>query len=329
MNELGCFLPSRGSLADKVALAVHAESLGYHSVWATHEFGHDALLLLATIAASTSSVGLGTGIVPIYPRSPVLLAQEAASLDEFSRDRLWLGLGVSHRHMMERMLGLSMGSPVDAMREYVSIVRDLLRGEMADHTGGRFSAKVKLTNPHLRTPATPLLIAALQPGMVRLAAEVADGIVLWYCPPSYVRDQLMPVLAQELERHGRDPSTFVVAAMVPLVVSDEISAAQAVARRDLTYYAQVPFYTRMLRGSGFDSEINALVERRMAGDRQGAEAAISETMLDELFGLGSRTEVAAAISRYRSAGVNLPLVRPTTGDGCAEPAQVLAAAKST
>src|SRR5262245_20523296 len=126
---LALFLNPGADLGASVALAGRADALGYDSLWVTHGIGRDALLTLSAYAHVAPRVGLGTGVIPIYPRHPVLLAQEALTLADLSGGRLRLGIGVSHRASMENGLGLDMGHPLDAIREYALVLRAALAGK--------------------------------------------------------------------------------------------------------------------------------------------------------------------------------------------------------
>ena len=126
--RIGAYLSPRDDLARAVALARQADDLGYDSVWVTHGLGRDSFVVLAAYAHATRRTGLGNGVVPIYPRHPVAMAQEAATLAEVSGGRFRLGIGLSHRPSMVDALALDMGRPLDVMREYVAVVRAALTG---------------------------------------------------------------------------------------------------------------------------------------------------------------------------------------------------------
>ena len=126
MPRIACFINAGAALSDAVALAARADALGYDSVWTTHGLGRDALLVLGAYGAAAPRIGLGSGVIPIYPRHPVLLAQEALTLADVSGGRVRLGIGVSHAPMMAQALGLDMGRPLDVMREYVAVLRGAL-----------------------------------------------------------------------------------------------------------------------------------------------------------------------------------------------------------
>src|SRR5262245_8852114 len=176
MARVALFLNPGADLAPAVELARRADALGYDSVWTTHGVGRDALLVLSAYGAVAPRVGLGTGVVPIYPRHPVALAQQALTVSEMTGGRLHLGIGVSHRPAMADALGLDMGRPLDVMREYVAVLRGALRGK-GEHTGERYRAVWQSGLPRL-PEAPPILLAGLAPRMIELAGEIADGVVL-------------------------------------------------------------------------------------------------------------------------------------------------------
>src|SRR5919197_608515 len=138
--RLAAYINPGGKLAPAVDLARRAESLGYESVWVTHGLGRDSFLVLAAYGAATERLGLGNGVVPIYPRHPVAMAQAALTLNELTRGRFRLGIGVSHAASMEDMLGLRVVEPLAAMREYVAVLRGALDGG-ADLERRRFPAR--------------------------------------------------------------------------------------------------------------------------------------------------------------------------------------------
>src|SRR5579871_4942282 len=183
--------PAVRSLEESVNRAREAERLGYESVWVTQlPDARDAALVLAAYAAATQWVRLGTGVLPIYTRHPTAMAQMAATLDEISAGRFILGLGVSHRVTVESMWGMKLERPVDAMREYVAIVRASLREGAASQDGEMFTSHWSYSAP--RRADIPIMLAALGPQMLELAGEISDGVVLWMCSPSYIREEVIP-----------------------------------------------------------------------------------------------------------------------------------------
>jgi alkanesulfonate monooxygenase SsuD/methylene tetrahydromethanopterin reductase-like flavin-dependent oxidoreductase (luciferase family) len=209
----GLFLNPGGDLGASIALAQRADALGYDSIWVTHGVGREALLTLSAYAHVAPRAGLGTGVIPIHPRHPVLLAQEALTLSEISRGRLLLGIGVSHVPSMAGSLGLDMARPLDVMREYVSVLRAALSG-VVEHDGARYRAHWQSGVPRLPAPP-PIFLAALGPRMLELAGEIADGVVLWLTAPDYIERVAVPAIRRGRERAGRTLAGFSIVAAVP------------------------------------------------------------------------------------------------------------------
>src|SRR3989441_1667260 len=184
------FLNPGRDLAGGVDLARRAEALGYQSVWVTHGSGRDSFLVLAAYGAATRRLGLGNGVVPIYPRHPVAMAQSALSLSELTGGRFRLGIGVSHRSSMEAMLGLTLTEPLAVMREYVAVLRGAF-GTGAAIQGKHYRVNWSFGVPK-RPPAPPIYLATLSKKMLELAGEIADGAILWLCDPVYVRSVAVP-----------------------------------------------------------------------------------------------------------------------------------------
>ncbi|MGH7278871.1 MAG: LLM class flavin-dependent oxidoreductase, partial [Candidatus Rokuibacteriota bacterium] len=192
--RIAAYLTPGRDLRVAVALAQVAEALGYESAWVTHGLGRDSFLVLAAYGAATSRLRLGNGVVPIYPRHPVAMAQTALTLAEMTGGRFTLGIGVSHRSSMEDMLGLPLVEPLAVMREYVAVVRGAL-GTGASFAGKHFRVQWAMAVPE-RPPAPPVYLAALSARMLELAGEIGDGAVLWLRPPAYVERVAVPALAR-------------------------------------------------------------------------------------------------------------------------------------
>ncbi|HSL50044.1 MAG TPA: LLM class flavin-dependent oxidoreductase, partial [Candidatus Deferrimicrobiaceae bacterium] len=248
MARTALFLSPGAELAPAVALARRADALGYESLWVTHGIGRDALLTLSAYAHVAPHAGLGTGVIPLYPRHPVLLAQEALTLSDVSGGRLRLGIGVSHRPVMEGALGLDMGRPLDVVREYVTVLRGALTGRVA-HQGARYRVNWQSGLPKI-PPAPPILLAGLAPRMLELAGEIADGVVLWLAAPAYVREQALPAIRRGRARAGKSLEGFEIVASVPAALTVDRAAAAALFRTELQRYLVLPFYRTMLEQSG-------------------------------------------------------------------------------
>lgn len=288
-----------------------AEELGYASIYVTQLAGRDALTVLAAYAGHTHSVKIGTGVTPIYARSPAAMAQTAATIDELSGGRLVLGLGVSHKVTVENWYGSHIGKPVAEMREYVAILRAIFAGEDPPE-GERFGSRFHFMGFEPR-PDIPIYVGGLSPKMLELAGEVADGVVLWLCNPEYIRDVVMPHVHEGRRRAGKDLDGFDVVAAVPTAVTDEVDGARATMRADLTPYFLLPSYRRMIERSGFGADINLLDEAMENGDHGAATTAISDGFLESLGAIGPPDIAAATVQRYREAGATSPCIGPIPG----------------
>jgi F420-dependent oxidoreductase-like protein len=296
--RLAAFNPAVKTLDESIARAQTAERLGYESIWTSQlPDARDASLVLAAYASATTRVGLGTGVLPIYTRHPTAMAQMAATLDELSGGRFILGIGVSHKVTVESMWGLRLDRPVEAMRKYLEIVRTSLRDGSCAIEGEHFSAQWSYSGP--RRPDLPIMISALNPRMLDLAGEHADGVVLWMCSPAYIRDHVVPAVTAGRKKAGKSLEGFEIVAPVPVCLTTDRAAALAVFRQTVERYANLPYYRKMMDASGFAAEL--------------AAGEVSEGMLDELAGIGDEAQVRGAIKRYREAGATLPAAGPFGG----------------
>lgn len=287
-------------LGAAVALARRAEALGYESVWVTHGLGRDSFLVLAAYGAATTRLRLGNGVVPIYPRHPVAMAQAALTLSELTVGRFTLGVGVSHRETMEAMFGLTLTEPLAVMREYVAVLQGAL-GPGVAFEGRHFKARWSLALPE--RPAPPLVyLAALSRKMLELAGEIADGAILWLCPPAYVREVAVPALERGRKRAGKTLEGFEIVAAVPLAVTDDRAAALGAFRGELARYLVLPFYRAMLEAGGLGEGVRAF-------DRDGT---VPESFAGALGAIGDGAATRAYVAAYRQAGVTLPAIRPIT-----------------
>ena len=303
MDRVAVFNPAVRTLDESVARAVAAERLGFESVWSTQmPDARDAALVLAAYANHTKRIKLGTGVLPIYTRHPTAMAQMAATLDELSGGRFVLGVGISHKLTVEGMWGLRLESPVEAMREYLTIVRTVLRDGGCAFEGRHFTARMAYSAP--RRADLPIVISALNPRMLELAGELADGIVLYMCTPAYIRDHIVPAVRAGRQKTGRDLEGFDIVAAVPVSLTSDRAAAHDVFRKTVARYAALPYYRKMMDASGLQEELEQ--------DR------VDERVLDELAGIGDEGRVRDAVARYREAGVTLPAVGPFGGHGGAK-----------
>jgi F420-dependent oxidoreductase-like protein len=308
---LGTFISVGRSLdaaLDRVRLA---EQLGYHSVYTTHLAGRDSLTLLAAYAQVTESVQIGTGVLPIYSRTPAATAQQAATIDEIAHGRLTLGIGVSHRVTVENWYGAEIRRPVSEMRQYVAALRAMFRGEEPPESED-FPTRFHFLGMNPR-PDLPVYVAALSPKMLELAGEIADGVILWLCNPDYIRDVVVPHVTEGRKRAGRSMDDFDIVAAVPTAVTDEVDGARATLRADLSPYFLLPFYRKMIERSGYEADVRLFDEAMERGDSSAAAIAISDGFLENLAAIGPPDMAAATVERYRDAGATSPCIGAVPG----------------
>lgn len=282
---------SLGSINDQVAAAAKS---GVDGVWLTQlPSQRDAPTLLAGLTGVTREMTVGTAVLPVYSRLPVVMAQTALTLDELMGGRLVLGLGRGHRMFGEWMLGARYPATTGPMREYLTIVTSLIRNGEVDVTGQWFQGHALYAAP--RRPDLPVFIGSFGPRMLALAAELADGVILWLCTPGYVREVVLPSLRRGWQARTGSDGAFTVVAIIPAMVTDQPERYRDVVRRVIAVYAHMENYQRLLAASGF-------------GD--AGTGRVSDAMIDQLAAVGSAEHVRAQIAAYRDAGVTNIAVAP-------------------
>lgn len=311
MPGIGTFISAGRSVDTALERVRKADGLGFDSVYVTQIAGRDALTLLAAYASATQRIRLGTGVLPIFARTPVAMAQAAATIDELSGGRMILGLGVSHGVTVENWFDSKITKPIAQMREYVGVVRAIMRAE-APPQGEFFNSRFQFMGYQAR-PDLPIYVAGLSPSMLRLAGKIGDGVMLWLCNPDYIRDVVVPAVAEGRERAGKDLDGFDLVAAVPVGLTDDPDDARARQRAELVPYASLPFYRTMLERSGFGDDLAAFDQGVQAGDMDRAKAGLSDRMLAALGGIGDAEEVRAAVRRYLDAGATSPCIGAIPG----------------
>jgi len=301
--RIGIFLGEGAApdpLADQVARARQAAEDGFPSIWVPHILGMDALITLAVVGREVSRIELGTAVIPTYPRHPMLMAQQALSAQLATGGRLVLGIGTSHQVVVEGMLGYSFDRPARHMREYLAVLRPLLRGESVAFEGETVTARGAITIPGA-TPC-PVLLAALGPRMLELAGAQADGTVTWMTGPRTLASYLVPAITEAAERAGRPAPR--VAVGLPVCVTDDVDGARRRAARSFAMYGQLPSYRAMLDREGAEGPADVVVAGDEASVRaQAAElaAAGATDLVAAEFGFGEERARTRALLRVLSA----------------------------
>ena len=295
-------LQAAASPADAVAVAQRAADLGYRSFWTAEVVGPEAFGLLGSVAARVPSLDLGTGVVALQLRTPPLLAMAAATLQALVPERAVLvGVGISSPVVARRWHGAHYGDrPLAQVREFVTLLRACLSGEQVDFEGDFYRVSRFRLGIRLGEHRPKVVVAALNEGMLRLAGEVADGVLLNYLPASHV-----PWSVDQVRKGGNTR----VYCYVHVGVTDR-DAYLPLARRDLFSYATVDSYAANFTRAGYGDAVEKVRERHAARDRDGALAAVSDEMVDGIDVMGDADLVTATVKAYADAGVDEPIVFP-------------------
>lgn len=266
-------MPVGAALSDKLSSIEQLEADGFAGAWLP-SIGHDAMTVLALAGARTDQIELGTYVIPTYTRHPYVMAQQALAAQIAAGGRFTLGIGLSHQVVIEDALGLDFSRPVGHIREYLSVLQPLLRGEPVDFEGEHFRVHSQIELSDARPVS--VIVAALGPQMLRLTGRLADGTALWLAGPRWIEDVVVPEMGAAARAAGR-PEPRIVAG-VPIVVTADPARARERIARVFARYNELPSYQRVIQGSGGDSP---------------ADVAI----------VGSEEEVERELIRWREAGV--------------------------
>jgi probable F420-dependent oxidoreductase len=311
MGRIGIAISGGPNPAEIVDLVGLAERLGYESAWIAEGHGGDQFAILAACAMRTSRIKLGTSISSVFVRSAPTIAMAASSLADLSGGRFMLGLGSSHKVQVEPEHGVVYEKPLTRMRETVAIVRALIReGRVVRFQG----ETIRIEDFELwytpRHRDVPVYLAAVFPKGIALAGEVADGVILTRSTlhtASTVRRQIALAATQT----GRDPSKIEITTLLPTAVADTSTAALAALRPGVALYAGFfPRYNRLMAEHGFAAEAAAIAAAWARGDREAAEQAVTDAMVEATSIVGTAQECRARVEAYRRSGVDLPILSP-------------------
>lgn len=309
---------------DAVPLVQEAERLGFDSVWTSEAWGSDAVTPLTWVAAHTTRIGVGTAIMQIAARTPAATAMTAITLDHLTGGRFRLGLGISGPQVVEGWHGVAYARPLEGTREYVDIVRAILRRDRpvefrGEHyrlpaEGGTGLGKALKSIVHPLRPDLPIYLAAMGPRNVALTAEIADG---WL--PILFSPERVGVFRESLEegfaRGGRDARAFDIAATVPVETGPDVDACRDRVRPFLALYVGgmgAPgrnFYNALVSRYGYEAEAKEIQELFLSGKPREAAAAVPDALVEEVALVGSRERIRDRLAAWREAGVTTLLVQ--------------------
>jgi 5,10-methylenetetrahydromethanopterin reductase len=245
--RIGVLLDTERPFEQVVAQAAALRDVGIDTAWLSQIFAYDALTAIAAVGREVPGIGFGTAVVPTYPRHPVMLAGQALTAQAATGGRLTLGIGLSHQLVVENVFGLSFDKPARHMKEYLSILVPLLRGDQVTFTGQTLSAST-FGPLQVDAPAPPVLVAALGTTMLTLAGRMASGTVTYLTGPATVESHIVPTIRAAAADAGRPEPRIVVA--LPVCVTGEVDAARDQASELWALYGQLPSYRAMLDREG-------------------------------------------------------------------------------
>lgn len=276
----GTHIVMGSSLADLAAHAAEAEADGFGTYWVNQTSGTDALTVIATLGAATSSIEFGTAVVPTWGRHPHVLAGQALTVQNATGNRLALGIGVAHRPSVEDRYHLPFERPVRHLREYLDVLQPLLADRTVDVDGEIWSCTDTITAPPADPP--PVLVAALGPQFLRLAGRRTDGTILWLVGPKTISEHIAPTIGDAAAEAGR-PSPRIVGS-VPVSVTDRPDEVRAFITQVLGGYNDLPSYRAMLDREGAGGPADVAV----VGDEDAVRAGLAA------FAEAGATDFAAA-----------------------------------
>jgi alkanesulfonate monooxygenase SsuD/methylene tetrahydromethanopterin reductase-like flavin-dependent oxidoreductase (luciferase family) len=293
-----------------------ADDAGAHSIWVAEAWGRDAFTMLTLLAEHTRRIGLATGIVNTYSRTPGALAQHFASLDELSGGRMIIGLGTSGPQVIEHFHGVAFSPPLSRMREYVEIINLLISGQPLNFEGKVFKLRRGFTlrfeppRKHI-----PIWIASLNRNSVEFTAQKADGWLPVMIPLAILRKSIADFRAAAA-RAGRDPESVMVKSPSTIHVTGNPERARAIQAGTLAFYAarMGTFYAEQLTRFGFGDDVKRIREAWASGGSKAGADAVSRRLLDETGYVGDAAGARERIAAEAEAGADLLRVEVDADD---------------
>ena len=292
-----------------IEMAKRSEALGYEALWVGETWGHDGIAVLTRLALATSRVKLGSSVISIFSRTPGMLAQGIATLDEISGGRAILGLGPSSRNLVEGWHGVPFDRPIARTRELVPLLRRILSGERVDHEG-EFYRMQGLRLPF--RPArreVPIYLAALSPKHLALTGEVADGWLPTFFAPEKL-DDFRVHMEQGAARAGRSLDAVTFSPWMLTCAASDPAVARGLAREHIAFFvaAYGDAYKKLVRHYGFDEEVDTLLELWKT-DRANLGKGVSDRLLDAVAITGTAEQCRERFMGLHDLGVEMPALQ--------------------
>ena len=311
MHGIGLVTPYWNNItkSEFIEIAQLAEELGYDSIWVPEMWGRDAFSILGLLAIHTKRIKLATGIIPVYSRTPAVIAQTIATLDEISEGRMILGLGTSGPLVVENWHGVPFEKPLQRTKEYVEIIRIILNSERVKYDGDIFNLKDFRLQFKTVRKNIPIFIAAMGSKNIQLTGELADGWIPFLVPPEQLQYSSRE-LEKGAKKAGRTTDKISISPYIPAAISQDESLAEGVIKEYIAYYVggMGTFYHQAMVRYGFKDEADDIVKAWRSGDKSGAIKSVSSEMANSFSICGNAQSGKSKISEYVNCGADLPII---------------------
>jgi len=292
-----------------VELAQRAENdWGYEAIWMAETAGPDSFTLAGAVLQATSQLTLGTAIVPVYNRTPAVLAMSAGTLGQLAPGRFTLGLGSSSHAIIGDWNGVPFEAPLGTVRDSVAIVRQALAGEKTSYEGKRLRSKGFRLGAIPPKPV-PIYLAALREKMLNLAGEIGEGLIINF-QPVHAMGQILDAYRAGASKAGRDGSGDEVVSRFQIAVTDDMPMARKIVRAGFGGYLAQPVYNQFIAWCGYEEEAKAIREGFQNRDREAVANAIHDDLIDRIVILGNESQCKDRLAEFVDAGVTTPVLAP-------------------
>jgi alkanesulfonate monooxygenase SsuD/methylene tetrahydromethanopterin reductase-like flavin-dependent oxidoreductase (luciferase family) len=310
-EEIGQIGYNPSSLFNTQDILEFAKQLDYkpqvNSLWIPESWGREAFVMLGAIGTMTRRIKLGTSIVSMFSRSPATLAMAASTLDNISLNRTIIGIGASTPILAEDWHGIKFIHPLDRMREYVTCFKIISSGETINFDGNFFKLKnIKIMHPSQRKEI-PVFLGAVNSGMIKLASEIADGIILYLSP----LDELKKTVKRIKSSTSRKSKSFEICSVFITAISNKYpDLARERAAKTLAFYVAVgKYYNEFLSSHGFKNQVEQITTEYQNHGIENIGKFVTDPMLDSLTIYGTTEDCIKSLKRFVSCGVSLPILQ--------------------
>ena len=299
-------LPHPGGVEETLSIAVWAEERGYDDLWFADSSGIDSLTTAVAVAERTQKVRIGTAIIPVFTRTPAVLASTTHVLHKVSQGRFILGLGASSHTMMEGWNGQVFEKPLTRVKETATLVKSMLAGEKSDFQGVTVRSKGYRQFP-LEPGSQPLYLAGLRPKMLEMAAEIGDGVILNLFPVDAL-PRMMEHIAIGAERAGKSREDREIVCRHQVVVTKDKAAVRDMFRTGFAPYYATPVYNQFLAWAGYEEIADTIREGWAQKDRAKTTGAFTDDLIDKIAIFGSKEECQERIRHYAAGGIHTHII---------------------